>query len=114
MQYIPPLQITKTSVEQITPSASGEVEKALEDNRIYIIEPLPALVEVVLTLAAGFRYCVVDMQTGTTAPEFGLTSGFNYIGADCGINGFTPKPNKHYRLALQDNGISKYAYVEAI
>ena len=114
MQYLQPLNVTVSKTEAVSPTPYGVVSKTLEDNCIYVVDPAPALTSIVLMIGNTFRAGIVDFITGSTPPTFGLTSGFTYIGANCSANGFTPVANKHYRIALQYDGITKLAYVESL
>lgn len=114
MEYLPPIHATQSASTLVTPDGYGVCTLTLQQNHIYTIAEAPTLTALTLTLGTGCKYCVVDFCTGATAPTFAVTSGFCFSGANCSSGTFTPVANKHYRVALQNNGYQKLAYVQGV
>lgn len=65
--------------------------------------------------SSDFHYCALDFDTGTTAPTFGAPATWVFKGFDCdGSNVFNPKPNKHYRIAIERMGDICICGVQAV
>ena len=114
MEYLSPIHATESASTLVTPDGYGVLTLTLEQNHIYTIAEAPVLTTLTLTLDSVCKYCTLDFQTGSTAPTFAVTSGFFFSGANCNAGTFTPQGNKHYRLALQNNGYRKLGYVQEL